>query len=77
MSAPTAVERFCDVLETILLNGPIHVDAIEAQTGLERRMLRAYLRHMQDAGFIESIRHDEIAVGERLALILEHRRPSE
>lgn len=77
MSAPTAVERFCDVLETVLANGPLSVDDIEKQTGLERRMLRAYLRHMQDAGFVESVRHDEIQVGDRLALILEARRSRE
>ncbi len=74
MSAPTAVERFCDVLETVLLNGPISVEDIEVQTGIERRALRAYLRHMQDAGFVESIRHDEVSIGERLVLILDHRR---
>lgn len=72
MSTPTVVERVCDVLETILLNGPIEVAKLELATGLERRQLRNYLAAFEEAAFIKVDATDKVDVGERLVLILDH-----
>ena len=74
MSAPNAVERVCDVLETVLLNAPISFRELELGTGIERRILSRILVHLQEAGFVEKTNDGARVPGDRLLVILDGRR---
>ena len=73
MSAPTVVERLCDVLEVVLLNGPISAADLRKAAGLSRYQLPRYLQALQDAGFLHVDESRQAHVGDRLSLILSKR----
>lgn len=77
MSAPTMIERVCDVLETIAQEMPIEVGALGAATGLDYRTLRRYLAALVDAGFVVLDPIDRAVAGPRLRLIADELRGPE
>ncbi len=83
----TPIERVCDVLEAVLLNGPISFQALRRAVPHSAWIIAGDLVRLSEAGFVEldpplgpsSIDPPPatvVDVGDRLRLILDNRRPS-
>lgn len=73
MSAHNTVERLCDILEMVLLDEPATEAKIVEGTGLSRSVVSRYLKHFEEAGFVEcdmSFHPKNYCVGDRLRVIL-------
>ncbi len=73
MSAPTTVERVCDVLEVVLANEPISPREIRIATGIDKQTLSRILANLEEAGFVEETNDGARVVGDRLRLLFDAR----
>lgn len=71
----TTVERLCNVLECVLLNGPITEPDLRKSLKVDRWLLSGDLNALQLCGFVEYDALDvtpRVEVGERLRLIVDN-----
>ena len=69
----TTAERICLVLDVILMNPGIPFDHLARATQCDPRTLERHLEALVQSGFVE-VDQGEADIGERLRLILDHRR---